>query len=77
MALVGEGGAGRQVVAHDLVVAVVDLTGGHDLVMRVALSIGLERRQGGVELLGHLGVHVLADECEATLPQIVSDHELS
>ena len=36
VALVGEGGPGGPVVPHDLVVAVEDLTGGHDLVVRVA-----------------------------------------
>src|SRR4029077_605608 len=71
VALVGERGTGAQVIAHDLVVAVVDLTGGHDLVMRMAVEGG----QCRVELLGHLRVHVFADDCEASLSQIGGDHE--
>src|SRR4029079_6150175 len=54
-----------------LVVAVVDLAGGHDLVMRMAIEGG----QCRVELLGHLRVHVFADDCEASLSQIGGDHE--
>src|SRR6478609_5734482 len=73
MALVGEGGARRQVVAHDFVVAVVGLTRGHDLVVRMAVEGG----KRGVELLSHLGIHVLADERETTLSQIVGDHDCS
>jgi len=69
MPLVGEGGSGGPVVPHHLVVAVEDLTGGHDLVVRVTVKGG----QGAVELLGHLGVHVLSDHREAAVTQIVGD----
>ena len=36
--------------------------------------MAVEGGQGPVELLGHLGVHVFADDLEAALPQIVVDH---
>ena len=64
--LVGERGARHPVVTHDLLVAVEDLPRCDDLVVRMAVEGG----QGPIEFLSHLGIHVLADDLEAALPQI-------
>src|SRR6202042_1195337 len=71
--LVGERRPSGPVVPHHLVVAVENLAGGHDLVVRVTVEGG----QGAIELLGHLGVHVLFDERQAPLPEFVAEHVYS
>jgi hypothetical protein len=62
VALVGKCLAGHPVVVHDLVMPVVDLAGGHDLVVGV-----VEGQERVVELLVDLGLEVLKHHGFATL----------
>src|SRR3984893_453558 len=68
--LVRKRGSRREVVTHDLGVAIEDLAGGHDLVMGMAVEGG----QGFVEVLGDLGVHVLLNDREAAAAEVVGNH---
>src|SRR6202012_160275 len=58
------------VVTHHFVVTVENLAGSHDFVARVPV----ECRQGPVEFLGYLGVHVLHAGRQAASPELVADH---
>jgi hypothetical protein len=65
IALIWKGSAGDAEVLGDLIRAVVDIAGRDDLVSGM-----VERGHRHVELVTVLGLHVLADDRQATLAQI-------
>src|SRR5579884_238385 len=72
VALIGKRRPGGAVVTHHLIVAIENLASRDDLVTRMPV----ERAERAVEVLGHFGVHVLADDVQPALPQIMTEHRL-